>query len=308
MPSGKHWLYFIYINLAFGIYIAGIFYFNKMNEIKDNWATYRCNPLYMPMADNVESNFSYCVQNTMSSMMGFILEPITYITSTLGNMTGGLMNEVNMIRAMFNKVRNLFSNIIESVFGIFLNLVIEFQKIIISIKDLFGKSIGILVTLLYTMDGGLKTMQSAWNGPSGQLVRALGGCFHPDTSIKLYDGKTVAIKNINLGDKLESGSIVRSFIKIDNYKKAPFYEIKVDDQIIYVTGSHFVYESSSGNFIPVKDYKKATISTKTYDWFVCLVTSDNKIQIGDEIFWDWEDDDFSINYYNNYLSKRKNKL
>lgn len=306
MPSGKNWMYFLYINLAFGIYIAGVFYFNQMNEIKDNWSNYRCNPLYMPLADDINSNFAYCVQNSMSSLMGFILEPITYITSSLSEMGGGLMNEINMVRAMFSKIRNLFSSIIESVFGIFLNLVIEFQKIIISMKDLFGKAIGILTTLLFTINGSIKTMQSAWNGPAGQLIRALGACFHPDTKVKLSNGNEVFMKDLNLGDKLESGSIVRSFIKIQNYKKEPLYKIKSNDQNIYVTGSHFVYDKSSHNFIPVKDYEKAILTDKISDWFVCLVTSDNKISIQDEIFWDWEDDHFSINYYNKYLSQLKN--
>jgi asparagine synthase (glutamine-hydrolysing) len=31
------------------------------------------------------------------------------------------------------------------------------------------------------------------------------------------------------------------------------------------------------------------------EWFSCLITSDNKIVIGSEIFWDWEDDDVLIN-------------
>ena len=305
MPSGKNWIYFLYINLAFGIYIAGIFYFNQMNEIKDNWPEYRCNPIYVPFADDINSNFVYCVQNSMSSMMGFILEPITYITSSLSDMAGGFMNEINMVRSMFDKIRNLFSSIIESVFGIFLNLVIEFQKMIISMKDLMGKSIGILTTLLYTMDGGLKTMQSAWNGPSGQLVRALGSCFDPHTKMRLINGKEVLMKDLDLGDTLASGSIIRSFIKIDNYKKEPLYEIKLKEQAVYVTGSHFVYDSDVKKFIPVKDYKKAVPSQKTSDWFICLVTSDNRIQIEDEIFWDWEDDDFTINYFNKYLSEFK---
>jgi hypothetical protein len=24
-------------------------------------------------------------------------------------------------------------------------------------------------------------------------------------------------------------------------------------------------------------------------WFICFITSDHKIYIGDQIFWDWED-------------------
>jgi hypothetical protein len=304
MPTGKNWLYFIYINLAFALYIAGIYYFNMLADIQKDWPQHRCNPLYMGFADDVESNFTYCVQNTMTSFMGFILEPLTYITSSLGMMSFGFMNDINNIRAMFNKVRTLFSSIIESVFGVFLNIIIEFQKIIIGIKDLMGKSIGILVTLIFTIDGSLKTMQSAWNGPTGQLVRALGSCFHPETKVKLKNGEMIYMKDLNLGDILSSGSIVRTILKIDNYKKTKLYEIELDNkENVYVTGSHYVLDNSVNNYIPVEQYKKSKLSNKTTDWFVCLVTSDNKICIENETFWDWEDDKFTIDYFNKYLSK-----
>ena len=59
MPSGKNWMNFIYINLAFGLYIVGVFYFSQLQDIKNNWATYRCNPMYMLLADDVDKNFVY---------------------------------------------------------------------------------------------------------------------------------------------------------------------------------------------------------------------------------------------------------
>lgn len=296
MPSGKNWFYFLYVNLAFLIYIAGIFYFSQLQDIKDNWNTYRCNPIYMPMADNVESNFNYCVQNSMSGFMGYILEPITFITSAMGSMVSGISNEVNMVRAMFNKIRIFFSSIIQSVFGIFMNLIIEFQKIIISMKDLMGKTIGILVTFMYIMDGSVKTMQSMWNGPSGKIVRALG-CFPPDTKLKLKTGASIFIKDLNLGDVLENGSVVDKIIKIDNIRNPnQIYKIVDEsDNTIYVTGSHFVYDKKMDKFVKVSDYNKAVKIDKKEDWLCNLCTSDNKIKIGDEIFWDWDDDCFNEN-------------
>ena len=39
----------------------------------------------------------------------------------------------------------------------------------------------------------------------------------------------------------------------------------------------------------IEDYYKAEVSEKRVDWFSCLITSDHKIQIGNEVFWDWED-------------------
>ena len=70
-------------------------------------------------------------------------------------MLGGFMGEINNVRAMFNKVRTFITSTIQSVFGVFLNLVIEFQKITISINDLIGKIIGTMVSLMYILSGNL---------------------------------------------------------------------------------------------------------------------------------------------------------
>jgi hypothetical protein len=247
----------------------------------------------MPLADNIEQNFVYCIQSMQTNFMGYLLQPLTFLTGSLGGMLGNFMEEINSIRAMFNKIRTFFSDIIQSVFGVFLNLVIEFQRITIGIKDLIGKTIGIMVSLMYVMDGSIKTMNSTWNGPPGQMVRALGKCFHPNTRIKLRSGIIKPIKAIDLGDILEDGSIVESVMKIDNKRQpVPLYVIKksgVEGEDIFVTGSHLVFDQKFNKFIKVENYSKAIRTNTQIEWFSCLITSNHKIKIGNEIFWDWED-------------------
>jgi len=293
MPSSKSWGLFIYVNLAFALYIAGVFYYNQVAEIKANWPLYRCNPMYMFLADNMEENFTYCIQSMQTNYMGYLLEPITYTTNLLGTTMNGFMEDINNIREMFNKVRTFFSSIIQSIFGVFLNLVIEFQKIIIGIKDLFMKLIGTMATMMYVLDGSIKTMNSTWNGPPGQMVRALGKCFYPHTDVKLQDGTIKCMKDIHLGDVLEDGSIVETVMKIDNKReKTPLYVIKnagVNGEDIFVTGSHLVFDETNDKFINVEYYSKSELSNFKTEWFSCLITNTHRIPIGREVFWDWED-------------------
>lgn len=293
MPTGRNWLLFMYVNLGFVLYIVSTYYLTSIADIKANWPLYRCNPLYMPLSDDVEKDFTYCVQNMQVNFMGYLLQPLTYVISSLTSLGGSFMTEINYIREMFNKIRNLFSSIIQNVFGVFLNLIIEFQKIIIGIRDMVGKTIGVLVSILYMMDGSIKTMSSAWNGPPGQMVQALGKCFHPKTLIKLKNGKIIFIERVNLGDVLEDGSIVEATMKIDN-KRDPhkLYKIKKDGifkEPIYVTGSHLIYDSNKDDFIEVKNYDEAEISDMETDYLICFITNTHKIKIGNEVFWDWED-------------------
>jgi len=298
MPTGKNWLHFIWVTLGFAVYTICVYYLTSLKEIRDNWPIYRCNPMYMPLSDNIGADFTYCVQNVTTSFMGHLLQPLTFITSGLSEMGNNFITEINGIREMFNKVRTFLANIVESVMGVIFNLVIEFQKIIIGLKDMVGKTIGIVVTLLYVMDGSLKTMKSAWNGPSGQLVRKLGKCFSPTTKIQLRSGEIVFMKDLNLGDILENGSVVCSTMKIDN-KERPgightetFYKIRgfgVNNSDICVTGSHLVFDANKRKFVKVQDYHKAEKTKLSSDWFSCIITSDHRIQIGSEFFWDWED-------------------
>lgn len=293
MPSGQNWLNFLYVNIAFIGYIFAMYYLIALQDIKENWPLYRCNPMYMPLSEKPEEDFTYCVQNMQSSFMGHLLQPLTYITSALTTAMGSFGDKLNMVRAMFHKIRTFLSSIVQNVFGVFLNLVIEFQRITIGIKDLIGKTIGIMTVLLYTLDGSIKTMNSTWNGPPGQMVRALGKCFHPQTLIRLKNGNVVSIKDLSLGDVLEDGSIVEATMKIDN-KRDPvnFYTIKnsgIHNQDIYVTGSHLVFDNKTQRFIPVSEYHLAEPCDKTFDWFSCLITSTHRIPIGKETFWDWED-------------------
>jgi hypothetical protein len=101
------------------------------------------------------------------------------------------------------------------------------------------------------------------------------------------------MKDINLGDVLENGSVVESTMKIDNkIEKLPLYVIKgkgVDNGNILVTGSHLIYDENKKQFIRVENYSTAEKCNVETDWFSCLITNDHKIQIGNEIFWDWED-------------------
>ena len=291
MPTGKNWIYFIYVNLGFALYIAGTYYITSVKDIKNNWSVYRCNPIYMPLSDNIESDFVYCIQNMTKGIFGNLAQPLTYLTSSLTNITSSFTTEINSVRGMINKIRNFMSSIVQSIFGVFLNLIIEFQKIIIGIKDLIGKTIGIMVTMMYVLDSSMLTMQSAWAGPSGQLVKALGKCFHPETKIKLINNKIVCIKDIKLGDILEDDSVVYATMQIKNDNEK-IYILKnqgINNEDIFVTGSHLVFDKKQQQFILVKNYSNAILSNINLDTFICLITDTHHIKIGSELFWDWED-------------------
>jgi hypothetical protein len=299
MPSVSNYLNLLYVNLGFIIQIAVMMFFRNAIDIKENWPKYRCNPPYWIYSENITEDFTYCVQNTQLNMMGYLLQPLNYMVDSLVTIGTSFNVNINGARQMMSNIRNFITDIIQNIFGVFLNIIIKFQEIIISMKDLVGKILGIVVTILYVLDGSIKTMNSAWAGPTGQMVRKIGkigSCFHPDTEIELKDGTKCLMKNVKLGDILIDNSSVFSVMKINNIKKENFYKIIDDEtnQIIYVTGNHYIFDKDDDEWKFVKNYKKSIEETKIYsEWFSCLITSSGQIPIGQYTFWDWEDDCFN---------------
>jgi hypothetical protein len=254
----------------------------------------------MPLSDNVELDFTYCVQSMQKQMMGNFLQPFSWILSNMAEMGGSFTDSINDSRNMFGNIRMFSTDIFQNIFGVFMNLVIEIQKITMGTKDLMQKIIGTIATIIFIIDGTLKTMKSTWNGPVGQLTRgvgkmASGSCFHPETRVKRIDGSIVEMKDLHLGDILENGSKVKAVMKIDNQNKLSgekLYKLEkrgVNGDDIYVTGSHYVM-NEHGKFIKTETYSKAIYDTQiNTEWFSCLITDDHIIQIGKETFWDWDD-------------------
>ena len=158
MPTMNNYLNLIYVNLGFLAQITIMMYFKSALEIKENWPLYRCNPPYWVFSENISEDFTYCVQNTQLNMMGYLTQPLNYMIDSLASIGSSFNMNINNIREVISSVRNFISDIIQNIFGVFLNIIIQFQKIMISIKDLVGKILGIVVTILYILDGSLKTM------------------------------------------------------------------------------------------------------------------------------------------------------
>jgi archaellum component FlaF (FlaF/FlaG flagellin family) len=106
--------------------------------------------------------------------------------------------------------------------------------------------------------------------------------------IKLQNGETRAMKNIELGDILINGSIVKATMQIKN-ENDPYYKIPSKDlnTDILVTGSHYI--QSSTRFIRVSKFNGSVATQKIDPVVNCIITSDHKVPIGEYIFWDWED-------------------
>ena len=279
------------ITLFILLFLVNIIIIGTSN-IKKNWPEYRCNPAVMPLAGffgvDPSENFVYCVQNMQTGLMGYLLQPTNYSLSVINSLGGELTADVNAARKMMSNIRDFVSNIVENVFGVILNVVIEFQKIMMGIKDVTGKFVGIMASLMYLLDGTTKTMESAWAGPPGEMTRAL--CFSGDTVVNLKDGTIKSMKDVGLGDVLKNGSVVEGTLILKNWdKREKFYSLPNGEngENILVTGKHLIFKQNMMLDF-VKNHPDAVKLDQSDDILYCLITSDHLINIGEYFFWDWK--------------------
>jgi hypothetical protein len=148
-----------------------------IKNIKNNWPFYKCSANYMMFASvfgyDTETNFQQCIHSMQSSYMTVLMEPANYLMSGITSSIGGLSSSLNDVRQFMNNFRVNLTGSIQNIFGVFLNMLTQIQLMVIKIKDMMSKNIGIMTTMMYTLDTSLQTTQNMWAGPIGKTVRAI---------------------------------------------------------------------------------------------------------------------------------------
>ena len=117
-------------------------------------------------------------------------------------------------------------------------------------------------------------------------------CFRGDTPVKMNNGTHLAINDIEHGMILANGRKVIATLRIKGEQDTPFYKIysKELERDIYVTGTHLIFDKKEDGFLPVAKSSVAKEKTEEWDYTMyCLVTENHHIQVGEHVFWDWED-------------------
>lgn len=288
----------IFLSILIIIIFVIIFFSNVLligrEKIRKNWNKYRCNPMVMPFArffgHNTMKNFVFCIQNMQANYMEEVMKPLQSNIKINNQTSMNLGNSMQSMRNMMNQTRSFGGFMFEKIFSVFFNTLIQLQYMMIKLKSVFAKTIGITTAMLYLVDGSVKTGESIWVGPVGGMLRTL--CFHPSTILHMDDGSIKTMETIKLGDKLENGSIVTGTLRLENTTNEPLYRIysKTHNQHILVTAHHLIRDETENKFVTVKDHKDAEETNDIIKEFCCLITDDHLITIGEYTFWDYEDD------------------
>jgi len=159
--------------------IAGSYYFaqNRIKYLKDNWSSLRCNPLYMPLAGyagtDVFTNFNMCVTKSFHDYAGLSMDGMNSQMSVVSDSLGSIGDALSDMRGLFGSVRGGFMMVFQMVFGKIHNLMSSMQYLMIRIRTLMGRIVGVFASIIYAFHAGEQTGESVWNGPIGEVVRVL---------------------------------------------------------------------------------------------------------------------------------------
>jgi hypothetical protein len=163
--------FFILLLILFLVF-AYCYVMKNMQPIKDDWVAQRCNPKVIPFAglinkpdgvsafDFTQQNFTYCMQNILTSITGEALQPLTVVTGTLGTLFDDIREGLNYIRTIVANVRTNMASMAQEVLGRIMNIISPLQVILIAFMDSMEKIRGILTAGLYTSLGTYYALQA----------------------------------------------------------------------------------------------------------------------------------------------------
>lgn len=163
------------ITTVTAMFVAGYYYMqSRIKYLKDNWSKIRCDPLYMPFAGfvgvSVASNFSKCAGKSFSDMSSFSNDGLFANLSVVSDSMENIGGAVSDLRGLIGNVRGGFMMVFQMVFGKIANLMGSMQYLMIRIRTLMGRIVGVFATLIYSFTSGMETGEAVMNGPIGKVI------------------------------------------------------------------------------------------------------------------------------------------
>jgi len=274
---------------TFVVFIAMTFSYgmSRLDEIKSNWVQYRCNPIYMPLAgmvgSDVASNFMNCTLQSVNTYAGFVMDPIYKNFKILTSTIQYILNSMNALRAAVNGASQGFLGIVKSIFGKLQNTFQTVIQLIARSRTIMNRMMASFAVLMNIVSTGVQTGQSVANGPIGKAGAFLEHCFHPETIVHLANNVRVRIADIEAGDVLANGKVVKSVLEFDGMS-TPMYSLKD----VVVSGSHKVLHE--GCWIRVEHHPDA-VEHNVCPRIHCLNVEGRQLYIGGFTFKDYEETD-----------------
>ena len=278
----KSIIVFVLVTAVQIVLLVGALNLNIFSDIKKNFGTYRCNPLFMPFVGNFGynpvDNFNFCVQSIFNFKAAEVFAPIYSILETFQGVLATVVNSAMSIRGMFANFLGGVEQFIASVRNKIQFLMNNVRMSFIRILNLMGKVYGSMFAVLFM---GQSAMTAAFNLADNDLVKFLFEfCFAPDTLVKMADGTHKAIKDVVIGDVLAEVPNNKAPVVTSVFRFAGGSTPMVRIGDVVVSGAHYVLAGSAG-LVPAEAHPEARWAGSVPE-LVCLNVSGHRFRVGAE--------------------------
>jgi len=271
--------------------LVGSSFLTNINEVKNNWQTYRCRPDVMLMApiygQEAQQNLEFCLKHGFDQRANSATSPFyTYLASFTGVLTV-LLSSINSIRMTFATIigtaTTVFSEFSQRIQALFYRI----QLTAIKIKYLMSRVFAAFYAVIFMATGGIK---AGGNFSRTFLFKFIDFfCFEPETLILLENNKSIMIRDVRIGDVLEGGDVVTATFQF--YADGQEMVWLDNEKPIVVSTNHYLIHKDK--WIQAKDHPDAILIG---GWnggrerpLICLNTNTHSFRIGKYIFKDYDE-------------------
>ena len=155
----------IFLFIVFFLIIGYLLVQINLEPLKKNFPQNKCHPAYIPFAGFIAkppdqttmeftaSNFSMCINQVLTMIVHNYTKPINTIVNMLNTIFMSLMKAVAIIQKTVYRLKNLMHELFQLIISRIMAAIMPFIKMIIKIKDSFGKLGAIMGSVLQMLIG-----------------------------------------------------------------------------------------------------------------------------------------------------------
>ena len=297
-------LFLIFLVSVFAAILTGFNVGNSVDNVKDSWGEYRCNPMFMPFAAlfgyNTKDNFSFCMGEIFKTHSEPYVKSSSSMFSGFTGVLGSMLDSVNSLRNTMATLGGGINTIVHEFTERISMFFFRLQVSAITIKSLIGRMYAIMFSVMYMGLSGISGMTSFTNTFLFSFLNVF--CFPGDTEILLEKGLT-KIKDVKIGDIIH-GDIIADSTVTSTFKLCGKGQPMVKLGNVIVSTNHYVLHE--GKYVMACNHPDSVKINETYDELYCLNTDNNRIRIGGYTFMDYDETATADKDTMNYIEDRIN--
>ncbi len=267
------------VTVLLTITVVLMFTLGNLREIAENFPRYRCTPLALPFASHfgydTKENFNFCLTSIFNTKAAEVFGPVY-------NLLGGFTQIIQLIVDVALGIRKLFSNFLLGVNGFVRNVRDRIQGLLFNIRmsfmklnNLMGRVYGTMYAMIWL---GTSALAAGFNLANNDLVNfILEFCFDPNTEVVLADGSKKAIKDIQIGDVLESDKGPTRVTSVFRFAGSKTHMVSINGFVL--SKEHYV--QYAGKWIQAGNHPDA-VPTPSLPELVCLNVEHHRFVIVNE--------------------------